>query len=133
MNRTSDGGRESVFYSTSFLGSGPEGADDLCFHTWGNFSFSSFFFSSFSSVPPPRLKPQSPNSSPEVHFPITLLGPLDPNPSLKAQIPSPKPKFKAQGPNLSLNLQIPMLRLKSQSQGSNPSLEAQVPVLRLKS
>ena len=29
-------------------GSGPKGADDLCFHTWGNFS--SFFFS--FSVPP---------------------------------------------------------------------------------
>ena len=44
----------------------------------------------------------------------SLIRPLDPNPSLKAQIPSPKPKFKAQGPNLSLNLQIPILRLKSQ-------------------
>ena len=23
----------------AFLGSGPEGADDLCFHIWGIFSF----------------------------------------------------------------------------------------------
>ena len=31
----------------SFLGIGPGGADDLCFHTWRNFSFS------FMSIPAP--------------------------------------------------------------------------------
>ena len=47
----------------SLLGSGPEGVDDLCFQTYGEFS------------PPP--------SSPS--------GPPSPNPSLEAQIPASSP------------------------------------------
>ena len=96
-----------------FLGSGPEGADDLCFHIGGNFSFSS------SSVPPPlsKLKSQFGGS----------------NPSLEAHIPISRLKSQTQGSNPSLKAQIPVSRLKSQSWGSYPSLKAQILALRLKS
>ena len=53
-----------LFSSSSFLGSGPEGADDLCFHT-GEISPS---FSSSVYPPLPSLKPRRPNSSPEVQM-----------------------------------------------------------------
>ena len=56
-------------------GSGPEGVDDLCFHTYGEFS------------PPPP--PHSPSPSLWAHIsawrPISQ--PRGPNPSLEAQIP----------------------------------------------
>ena len=48
------------------LGSRPEGADDLCFHTWGNFS------SSFSSsTAPPSPQPPGPFLSLEAHIPAS--------------------------------------------------------------
>ena len=56
------------------LGSGPEGVDDLCFHTYGGFSPS-----------PPPSPPQSPASRPEFQS-------RGPNPSLEAQIPASRPK-----------------------------------------
>ena len=61
--------RQQTKYSYhTFLGSGPEGVDDLCFHTYGGF------------FPPP-----SPPSPP-------LPPPSDSDPSLKAQIPALRPK-----------------------------------------
>ena len=50
-------------------GSGPEGVDDLCFHTYGGFSPSP------SPPPPPSLPPS--------------------NPSLEAQIPVSRPKSQS--------------------------------------
>ena len=68
----------SVFYSVlSFLGSGPEGADDLCFHT-GEIS--------------PQSSPSSPPASLSTPFEAHILAlrlksqPIGPNPSLEAQI-----------------------------------------------
>ena len=58
-------------------GSGPEGVDDLCFHTYGGFSP--------SPPPPPSLPPQIPASGPKFQS-------QGQNPSLEAQIPSLRPK-----------------------------------------
>ena len=64
-------------------GSGPEGVDDLCFHTYGGFS-----------PPPPSshsplsLPPQIPVSKPKFQS-------RGPNPSLKAQIPAQNASTKA--------------------------------------
>ena len=100
-----------IFSSSSFLGSGPEGADDLCFHT-GEISPPS------STYPPPsRPKSQPPGS----------------NLSLEAQIPALRLKSLPQGSNLSLEAQIPALRFKSLPRGSNLSLVAQIPASKLKS
>ena len=70
--------------------SGPKGVDDLCFHTYGEFS---------PPPPPPSARPppqlRGPNSSPET------------------QIPVPWPKSYAKGPNPSLKAKIPVLRPKS--------------------
>ena len=66
-------------------GSGPEGVDDLCFHTYGGFS------------PSPSPPPTSPPS----------------NPSLEAQIPVSRPKSQSRGPNPSLEAQILASRPKS--------------------
>ena len=64
----------------SFLGSGPKGVDDLCFHIyWG-----------FSPPSHPPLKSQS----------------RGPNPSLEAQTPVSRPKTQPQGLNPSLMGQI---------------------------
>ena len=68
-------------------GSGPEGVDDLCFHTYGGFSPSS------PPPPPPSLPPS--------------------NPSLEAQIPVSRPKSQSRGPNPSLKAQILASRPKS--------------------
>ena len=57
-------------------GSGPEGVDDLCFHTYGGFSP--------SSSPPPSSPPQPP-------FPQ----PRGPYLSLKAHIPVLRPKSQS--------------------------------------
>ena len=51
-------------------GSGPEGVDDLCFHTYGGFS------------PPPPPPPSSPPPPPS-------------DPSLEAQIPVSRPKSQS--------------------------------------
>ena len=67
----------------TLLGSGPEGVDHLCFHTYGAFSPSP---SPSSPSPPPPLKSQS----------------RGPNSSLEAQIPVLRPKSQPQGPNPSL-------------------------------
>ena len=69
------------------LGSGPEGVDDLCFHTYGEFSPSSP-----SSPPPPSLPLKSQSRGL--------------NSSLEAQIPVLRPKFQPQGPDFSLEAQI---------------------------
>ena len=73
-----------------FLGSGPKGADDLCFHIYGNFSFFSFF--SYVRTPPQL---QSPNSSPEAQILAVrpIFHPRDPNSNLEAQILALWPKF----------------------------------------
>ena len=109
-------------------GSGPEGVDDLCFHTCGGFS-------------PPS--PPSPSPPPS-------------NPSLEAQIPVSRPKFQFRGPNPCLEAQIltyaftdmgnflllllllldsppPISRPKFQFQGPNPSHKAQILATRPKS
>ena len=65
-----------------FLGSGPEGVDDLCFHT-GEFS-----------PPPPSSSP------PSTSRPISQ--PRGSYPSLEAQIPVLRPKSHLRGPNPSL-------------------------------
>ena len=85
------------FFEKWFLGSGPEGADDLCFHT-GEISPPPYPPSS-SSVPPPGLHAQN--------------QPLGSNPSLEAQIPASRPKFQPQGPNSSLRTQISASRPKA--------------------
>ena len=59
-------------------GSGPEGVDDLCFHTYGGFS------------PPP---PSSPPPSPSLPLKSQSRGP---NSSLEAQIPVLRPKSQPQ-------------------------------------
>ena len=56
----------SVLFLISFLGSSPEGVNDLCFHTCGE----------FSPPPPPPIR--------TVFWPKSY--PKGPNPSLKAQI-----------------------------------------------
>ena len=78
-----------------FLGSGPEGDDDLCFHT-----------GEISSPPPP-----SSPSSPPLKAQNQASRPGGSNPSLKAQIPALRLKSQYQGSNPSL-------------EGSNPSLKA---------
>ena len=62
-----------------FLGSAPEGVDDLCFHTCRNF----LFFFSFSCIPP--------QSRPEFQHGGSY-------PSLEAKIPSSRPKSQSRGP-----------------------------------
>ena len=86
------------------LGSGPEGVDDICFHTCGGFSPPSS-----STFPPPTS-----------------------NLSLDDQIPVLRPKSQPRGPNPCFEAQIPDLRPKSQPQVLNPSLKAQIPALRSK-
>ena len=66
------------------MGSGPKGVDDLCFHTYGEFS------------------PPSSPSSPSLYPPPTsgpISQPRGPYPSLEAQIPVLRPKSQPQGPN----------------------------------
>ena len=62
-------------------GSGPEGIDNLCFHTYGEFS---------PPPSPPSAPPQlrGPNSSPKIQIPVSWPKsyPKGSNPSLKAQI-----------------------------------------------
>ena len=116
------------FFSTPFLlGSGPEGADDLCFHT-GEISPS-------PSPPSPTSPPRGSNTSFEAQIPALRLKsqPWSSNPSLEALIPALWLKPQPWDSNPSLETQIPALRLKSQPQSSNPNLEAQIPTLRLKS
>ena len=68
----------------SFLGSGPEGADDLCLHTWGKFFLLGSGPEGVDDLKASRLKFQS----------------RGPNPSLKAQVPALRPKSHLLGPNL---------------------------------
>ena len=67
--------------------SGPEGVNDLCFHTYGGFSPSPP--SSFPTSPPPS------NPSLEDQIPVSRLKSQarDPNPSLMAQILASRLKF----------------------------------------
>ena len=74
-------------------GSGPEGVDDLCFHTYGGFS---------PSPPPPPSSLSLPLKSQS----------RGPNFGLEAQIPVLRPKSQPQGPNPSLNAQILAWRLR---------------------
>ena len=98
-------GPNPILKPKSFLGSGPEGADDLCFHT--------------GEISPPSPPPSPPPSSPY--------------PPLEAQIPASRIKSQPGGSNPSLEDQISACRLKSQPRGSNPSLASQIPASRLKS
>ena len=101
---------ECMWMCDSERGSGPEGGDDLCFHT--------------GEISPP---PPSPPSPPSVH-------PLQSSyPSCEAQILVSRSKFLLQGPNSSLEAQISASRLKSQPQGPNISLDDQISTLRPKS
>ena len=86
------------------LGSGPEGADDLCFHICRNFSFSSS--SSYVRPYPPQLR--GPNSSPEAQILAVrpIVNPRDPNSTLEAQILALRPKFQPRGPKSSPEAQI---------------------------
>ena len=108
----------------SFLSSGPEGADDLCFHIGGNFVI-------FFSVPPPATPCLNPGL--EAQIPVSGLKSQSQrsNPNIVAQIPISRLKSQSQGSNPSIVAQIPVSRFKSLSHGSNPSLEAQILVLRL--
>ena len=81
-------------------GSGPKEVDDLCFHTYGEFS------------PPPPPPPPPPHPPP---------------PSLEAHISASRPISQPRGPYLSLEAHISASRPISQPQGPNPSLEAQIP------
>ena len=81
-----------VNWSKGKQGSGPEGVDDLCFHTYGEFS-----------PPPPPPPPSAPLPQ--------LRGP---NSSPETQIPVSWPKSYPKGPNPSLEAQILAWRLKSQ-------------------
>ena len=67
-------------------GSGPEGVDDLCFHTYGGFSPS-------SSPPPPSSFTYPPSPSHEAHISASrpISQPRDPYPSLEAHIPASRP------------------------------------------
>ena len=56
-------------------GSGPEGVDDLCFHTYGEFS------------PPSCPHPPSPSLQAHISAWRPISQPPGPNPSLEAQIP----------------------------------------------
>ena len=135
-------------FGASFLGSGPEGADDLCFHTGRNFLLLLLLLLLlFLLLCPPPLASKL-KSQPQAQITVSSL-----NPRLRAQIPTlwlksqlhrsysnllaqiPALKLKSQpwGSNLSLQAKIPASRLKSQPWGSNPSLKAQIPALKLKS
>ena len=117
----------SVCWSVTlcFLGSGPEGADDLCFHT------GEIFPSSPSSSPstPSNLK-----SSLEAQNLASRLNyqPWSSNSSLEAQIPASNLKFQLQTSNSSFIPQIPAWKPRIQPQGSKLSLKAQNPASRLK-
>ena len=95
---------------TLSLGSGTEGADDLCFHICRNFSSSSFSSFFFSSVRPPPSKRRASKLKSQ---------PWGSNPSLEAQIPASKLKSQPQSSNLSLEAAIPASKLKSQPSGPN--------------
>ena len=69
-----------IYEFTCFLGSGPEGADDLCFHT-GEISP----FPPPSQYPPPSLQAHISASRP-------ISQPWGWNPSPEAQIPTSRPK-----------------------------------------
>ena len=73
----------SVGQSVPFLGSGPEGVDDLCFHTYGEFS---------PSPPSSPSPPQFPVSRPKFQSQGS-------NPGLETQIPASRPKSQPRGPN----------------------------------
>ena len=106
-----------------FMGSGPEWADDLCFHT-GEIS------------PPPSPPLSSPYPLPPgLHAqnqPLSAKPSISSNPSLEAQIPILRLKSQPWSSNPSLKTQILFSTLKSQRQSSNPSLQALIPALRLK-
>ena len=82
-----------VFNPDPFLGSGPEGVDDLCFHT-----------GEFSAYTPPR----DPNPSFKAQISALRLKshPHGSNPSLEAKIPSSKPKSHPLGSNPTLEAGI---------------------------
>ena len=90
------------FSYRSFVSSGPEGVDDLYFHTYGKFSPSSPSSPMSSLFQIPALRPKS-----------QLWGTT---PRLKDQIAAPRPKSQPQGPNHNPKLKIPAHRPKSQPQ-----------------
>ena len=90
----------NIFRIFSFLGSGPEGVDDLCFHTSAGFSpfgqrsrggrwpMLSHIWEIFSFfIPPLKSQSRGLNSSLKAIIPV-----LRPNSSLEAQILASRPK-----------------------------------------
>ena len=94
-----------VNWLVPFLGSGPKGVDDLCFHTYGEFS------------PPP------PSSSPSSYPPSY--------PSLEAQISVSRPNSQSRGPNPSLMAQFLAWRLRFGPRGWDSGLETGIWASRL--
>ena len=104
------GGCVSSFVSsgtTPFLGSGPKGASDLCFHICRDFSFSCIK----ALLPASRLISQ----------------PWGPNPSFEAQIPASKPKSQPHSQYSSFLAQTSALRFKSLPLDWNPSVKHRSP------
>ena len=98
-------------------GSSPEGVDDLCFHTYGEFS-----------PPPPSPPPHPPPYPPSFQAHISAWRPISqprgPNPSLKAQIPEDW--------NLGLGIGIWALRVGFGPQDWDLGLEAGIWASRLR-
>ena len=92
------------FFFFSFLGSGPEGVDELCFHTYGE----------FSPPPPPPPSPYPP-----------------PPPSLQAHILASRPISQPRGPNPREEAQTPPSRLGFGPGGLDLSLETGIWASRL--
>ena len=108
------------------LGSGPEGADDLCFHAGE-------IFPSPSSPSPPST-PSNLKSSLKAQNLASRLNyqPWSSNSSLEAQIPASNLKFQPQSLESSLKAQNWASKPRIQPQGSKLSLKAQNPTSRLK-
>ena len=95
---------------------GPEGLEDLCFHTLGNFLPLLLLHPPLTEISAlrPKTRPQGPNLSLVAQIQVSRL-----KLSLEAQIPASRS-------NLSLEAQILASRPKLQPRGPNRSLEAQI-------
>ena len=104
-----------------FLGSGPEGVDDLCFHTYGEFSPSSPPSSPSLyplQIPVSRPKFQSRGPNPCLN-PSLKSWPGDPDPSLEAKILVSRSKSRLRGPGPSLRAHISASTLDKQTNKSS--------------
>ena len=109
------------------LGSGPEGADDLCFHAGE-------IFPSPSSPSPPST-PSNLKSSLKAQNLASRLNyqPWSSNSSLEAQIPASNLKFQPQSLESSLKAQNWASKPRIQPQGSKSGHAAPIPASRLNS